>query len=205
LLIALIRHGPTDWNAQHRVQGTIDTPLSDEGRAKMAKLLPPNGFETARPFCSPKLRARQTAELLGIENPTIDARLAEQNWGDWEGMTRAEMLARDGEDAFLRAGGPGLSFRPPGGESTSEVHARVRNFLTDVATTNEDAVAVTHMGVLRACYAIASGWDMSAAMPSDLDLSAALVLSLHGDRVMGIAELNAPLRVRSRPRTDRGA
>ena len=171
----------------------------------MAGLLPPQGFETARPFCSPKLRARQTAELLGLENPTIDARLAEQNWGNWEGMTRAEMLARDGEDAFLRAGGPGLSFRPPGGESTAEVHARVRSFLVEVAKANEDAVAVTHMGVLRACYAIASGWDMSTAMPSNLDLTAALVLSMDDGLIWGISELNAPLRARTTPKTDRGA
>ena len=147
--LALIRHGPTEWNAQHRVQGSVDTPLSEEGRARIAKLLPPEGFETARAYSSPKLRARQTADLLGLENLKIDARLAEQNWGDWEGLTRAEMLARDGENAFIRAGS-GLAFRPPGGESTGELHARVRSFFADAAKLDEDAVAVTHMGVLRA-------------------------------------------------------
>ena len=192
--IALIRHGPTDWNAQKRVQGTIDTPLSAEGEAMMAQLLPPEGFDATRPFSSPKLRARQTAALLGLENPALDARLAEQNWGSWEGLTRAEMLARDGEDAFLRAG-LGLAFRPPGGESTGELHARVQSFLTDAAK-GTDAVAVTHMGVLRAAYVLATDWDMSAPMPAELSLTAALVLSLDGDGVPTIAKLNAPLRLR---------
>ena len=192
--IALIRHGPTDWNAQKRVQGTIDTPLSAEGEAMMAQLLPPEGFDATRPFSSPKLRARQTAALLGLENPALDARLAEQNWGSWEGLTRAEMLARDGEDGFLRAG-LGLAFRPPGGESTGELHARVQSFLTDAAK-GTDAVAVTHMGVLRAAYVLATGWDMSAPMPAELSLTAALVLSLDGDGVPTIAKLNAPLRLR---------
>ena len=192
--IALIRHGPTDWNAQKRVQGTIDTPLSAEGEAMMAQLLPPEGFDATRPFSSPKLRARQTAALLGLENPALDARLAEQNWGSWEGLTRAEMLARDGEDAFLRAG-LGRAFRPPGGESTGELHARVQSFLTDAAK-GTDAVAVTHMGVLRAAYVLASDWDMSAPMPAELSLTAALVLSLDGDGVPTIAKLNAPLRLR---------
>ncbi len=196
MLIALIRHGPTDWNAQHRVQGSIDTPLSDLGRAKMEGLSPPEGFETARPFCSPKLRARQTAQLLGLINPTIDDRLAEQNWGSWEGLTREEMLARDGNDAFERAGGRGLAFRPPDGKSTGELHARLLSFFADIGKSNGNAVAVTHMGVLRAAYALATGWNMSAAMPPDLDLSAALVLSLDAGRLMGIAELNAPLQVR---------
>ena len=192
--IALIRHGPTDWNAQKRVQGTIDTPLSAEGEAMMAQLLPPEGFDATRPFSSPKLRARQTAALLGLENPALDARLAEQNWGSWEGLTRAEMLARDGEDAFLRAG-LGRAFRPPGGESTGELHARVQSFLTDAAK-GTDAVAVTHMGVLRAAYVLATDWDMSAPMPAELSLTAALVLSLDGDGVPTIAKLNAPLRLR---------
>jgi probable phosphoglycerate mutase len=195
LRIALIRHGATDWNAQKRVQGRIDMPLSEEGRAKMARLLPPAGFETARPFCSPQLRARQTAELLGLENSTIDARLVEQNWGDWEGLTREEMLARDGEDAFAHAG-RGLQFRPPGGESTFELQARVQSFLADVAKLAQDAIAVTHMGVLRTAYALATGWNMSTPMPDELDLTAALVLSLDAEGAPKIAELNAPLRVR---------
>lgn len=192
--LALIRHGPTDWNAQKRVQGTVDTPLNAEGEAMMARLLPPEGFEAARPFSSPKLRARQTAALLGLKNPTLDSRLAEQNWGSWEGLTRAEMLARDGEDAFQRAGS-GLAFRPPGGESTGELHGRVQRFLADVAR-GTDAVAVTHMGVLRAAYVLATGWDMSAPMPAGLNLTAALVLSLDGDGTPAIAALNAPLRLR---------
>ena len=193
--IALIRHGPTDWNAQKRVQGSIDMPLSVEGQAKMARLLPPVGFETARPFVSPKLRARQTAALLGLENPKLDARLAEQNWGSWEGLTREEMLARDGADAFARAG-RGLYFRPPGGESTGELQARVASFFADAAKLPQDAVAVTHMGVLRTAYALATGWDMSAPMPDELDLAAALVLALDAAGTATIAELNVPLKVK---------
>ena len=192
--VALIRHGPTEWNAQMRVQGTIETQLSAEGEAMMARLLPPEGFESARPYSSPKLRARQTAALLGLKNPTLDARLAEQNWGTWEGLTRAEMLARDGEDAFLRAG-LGLAFRPPGGESIGELRARAQSFLADVAK-GTDAVAITHMGVLRAAYVMATGWDMSAPMPAELSLTAALVLSLDDDGAPVIAKLNAPLKVK---------
>jgi broad specificity phosphatase PhoE len=193
--IALLRHGPTAWNAEKRVQGTIDTPLSEEGRAKMAGLLPPAGFETARPFSSPKLRARQTANLLGLKNPKLDVRLAEQNWGDWEGMTRTEMLARDGEDAFERSG-RGLAFRPPGGESTGELHVRVLAFFADVAKVDEDAIAVTHMGVLRAAYVLATGWDMSAPMPAELDLTAALILFLAPHGTPSLAAINEPLPAR---------
>lgn len=193
--LCLIRHGPTAWNAEHRVQGSIDIPLSAEGRARMEQLLPPPGFEAAKVYVSPKLRARQTAACLGLKNAKIEPRLVEQNWGDWEGLTRAEMLERDGDDAFVRAGSTsGLAFRPPGGESTGELHARLKSFFEDVAKLNEDAIAVTHMGILRAAYVMATGWDMSAPMPAELDLKAALILRLSPDGTPSIDQLNAPLR-----------
>lgn len=196
--VALLRHGPTEWNAQGRVQGSVDTPLSAEGMARMSGLALPEGFEAARRYCSPKLRTRQTAQCLGIENPILDERLVEQNWGHWEGLTKAGMMARDGDDAFEKAGASrGLEFRPPGGESTGEVHARLRRFLSDIATRNEDAVVVTHLGVLRAAYAIATGWDLSGPMPPALDTKAVLVLNLTPDGTATLAQLNVPLRVKA--------
>ena len=194
--IALLRHGPTGWNALGRIQGHTDIPLSDEGLAKMCRLLPPLPFAQARAFASPLLRARQTAEALGLTGPTLDARLMEQNWGSWEGLSRAEILARDGEDAFARAGLK-LRFRPPGGESTEELHDRVAAFLKDVARDESDAIAVAHMGVLRAAYTLASGWDMGAPMPPDLDISKALILSLTREGVPAIAALNVELPARA--------
>src|SRR5258707_10355824 len=87
LKIALIRHGPTVWNDEGRIQGQMDMPLSEAGRARIAALAPPKGFESARAFSSPLGRATETAKLLGLD-PAIDARLIEHHWGRWEGMTR---------------------------------------------------------------------------------------------------------------------
>jgi probable phosphoglycerate mutase len=196
LRIALLRHGPTGWNALGRIQGHIDIPLSDEGLMKMRGLLPPPSFAEARAYASPLLRARQTAEALGLKNPILDARLMEQNWGRWEGLSRAEILARDGEDAFSRAG-KALAFRPPGGESTQELHDRVAAFLRDAAREQNDAIAVVHLGVLRAAYTLASGWDMTLPMPPDLDISKALILSLTPEGVPAIAQLNVELPARA--------
>ena len=193
--IALIRHGPTAWNAEGRIQGRRDEPLSPEGRARFALLLPPAGFGAARAFVSPLTRAKETAALLGLSTPVVDSRLAEHDWGAWEGMTREEILAHDGDDAFLRAG-RGIEFTPRGGERTADLIARVRAFLSDVAKASQDAIAVTHRGILRSAYAIATGWEMLAPMPDALDLSKALVLSLDDNGKATIAELNVPLRER---------
>ena len=119
----------------------------------------------------------------------------EQNWGSWEGLTREEILARHGADAFVKAGSnQGEAFRPGGGESTGELHARVASFLKDVAQGEGDAVAVAHLGVLRAAYTLATGWDMATPMPAELDVSKILVLSLSKDGVPKIERLQSGLR-----------
>jgi broad specificity phosphatase PhoE len=185
--LALLRHGPTEWNALGKVQGHIDIPLSAEGFAKMASLRLP--FPVSRLYASPLLRARQTVEALGLKDPVLDARLMEQNWGAWEELTRAEILSQHGADAFAKAG-LRESFRPGGGESTGELHARVAAFLKDVAQKESDAIAVAHLGVLRAAYTLATGWDMATPMPTDLDVSKILVLALDPLGKPTIAHLN---------------
>ncbi len=196
--IAFLRHGPTDWNAQGRIQGSIDRPLSAAGRVRMAGLLPPEGFEHARAFTSPLGRARETAALLGFANAVPDARLTEHHWGAWEGLTREEILARDGADAFAAAG-TAIDFTPKSGESTRTLLARVADFIRDVARGDGDAIAITHRGVLRSVYTLATGWDMATAMPEKLDLSAALILAVEADGKPRIAETNVGLRERDCP------
>lgn len=187
--LALLRHGPTDWNAAGRIQGHTDIPLSDAGLAKMAVLRLP--LEVTRVYASPMLRARQTAEALGLAAPIYDVRLMEQNWGSWEGLTRDEIFAHHGADAFVKAGSnQGEAFRPGGGESTGELHARVASFLKDVAESEGAAVAVAHLGVLRAAFTLATGWDMATPMPAGLDVSKILVLALDNDGAPRIEQLN---------------
>jgi broad specificity phosphatase PhoE len=190
--IALLRHGPTEWNERGRVQGHTDIPLSAEGLAKMQRLRPPAPFDTARAFASPLIRARQTAKAFGLSNPVLDARLMEQNWGRWEGLTREEVFGRDGQDAFTKAGLT-VKFNPPGGESTQAVHDRVADFLKDAAQDNSDSIAIAHLGVLRAAYTLASGWDMATPMPAELDISKALVLDVDASGACRIHALNLDL------------
>jgi probable phosphoglycerate mutase len=196
LRIAFIRHGPTAWNDEGRIQGRIDIPLSDAGRRKMSGLRPPAGFESTRAYVSPLARARETARLLGLANAKVDERLSEHDWGSWEGLTREEILARDGDDAFERAG-RGIEFQPDGGESTRALLARVDAFLRDIASGPSDAIVVAHRGILRTAYTLATGWDMTSPMPAKLDLSAALILTLEREGEVKIFELNAPLRPRT--------
>ena len=195
--IAFLRHGPTLWNEDGRIQGRIDMPLSDAGRGKLAILAMPDDFApgSVRCFTSPLVRARQTAAILGFHDPVVDARLSEHDWGDWEGLTREEILARDGKDAFARAGSA-IDFTPKGGEPTRDLLARVAAFLREAARDGSDAVAVTHRGILRSAYTLATGWDMATPMPEKLDLSKILVLSLDGEDSPALAALNLSFTAR---------
>ena len=187
--LAVLRHGPTGWNTEGRIQGHTDIPLSEAGLTRMRGLRLPQEFARARIFSSPSIRARQTAAALSLADPVLDARLMEQNWGRWEGLTTAEVRAQDGEDCFDRAGLK-HQFRPPGGESTAELMARVAGFMRDVAGERHDAVAVAHFGVLRAAYTLATGWAMETIMPEELDVAKILVLTLSPEGTPAIAELN---------------
>jgi broad specificity phosphatase PhoE len=198
LRLALLRHGPTEWNAAGRIQGHTDIALGDAGLAKMAALRLP--IATPRVYSSPMLRTRQTAEALGLKDPILDARLMEQNWGVWEGLTRDEIFARDGADAFVEAGSErGEAFRPGGGESTGELHARVAAFLKDVALGDGDAVAVAHLGVLRAAYTLATGWNMATPMPAELDVSKILLLNLDRQGTPKVEALNVEFAAKTGP------
>lgn len=162
--LVLLRHAMTAWNLEKRVQGRIDQPLCERGRAQLAVLSLPPWLRACRWYCSPLRRARETAELLGVEACEVDAALAEMSWGEWEGEILKPLRRRLGER--MRANeSRGLDFRPPGGESPRQVQARLRPWLRRLAAQPADSAAVTHQGVIRCIYSLSSGWDMRGECP----------------------------------------
>jgi probable phosphoglycerate mutase len=109
---------------------------------------------------SPLARARQTAALLGAGEAPQEARLVEMSWGAWEGMRLDDLRAELGD--LMRAWeAKGLDFCAPEGESPRQVQDRLRPFLAERAAQRTSALAVTHKGVIRALYALATGWEMT--------------------------------------------
>lgn len=156
-MILLARHGETDDNvAPQRVQGTIDTPLNERGRAQARALAAEVRDRGLRAIvCSPQARARETAEIVGAEvglTPRLDARLAESSRGTWEGRLLEDIEREEpGAWAAWQAGGAG--FRFPGGESLGEHQARVLAALREVAAGPSPALVVTHGGSIRVALA----------------------------------------------------
>jgi broad specificity phosphatase PhoE len=144
--LLLVRHGETDWNADGRLQGHTDRPLSDFGRRQARRLADELADEELEAlYASDLLRARETAEIVGerLELPVVlDSDLREKDWGTWEGLTTLE---RDRVE-FV-------------GESTEAHQERTLRALQRIAERHPDGrvVVVTHGGSMRRVQTAAMG------------------------------------------------
>jgi probable phosphoglycerate mutase len=185
IAVAFIRHAPTAWNAEHRLQGRTDVPLSAEGRALASAWRLPEALSGFEAWSSPLGRSRETAALLGL-SPRIDERLIETNLGEWEGQRLADLRKRPG---FVEVERRGLDLAAPGGESIRQVQARLLDWL---GALTRPAVVVSHKGVLRAAYAMATGWTMASKPPQRMT-DASVHLYAWDGATLTLDRLNLPL------------
>jgi len=163
--IYYIRHGETQWNAEGKLQGTQDIPLNDLGRTQavasgeiLARLLASDGHDAASlPYvASPLGRTRLTMELargalnLPAADYSLDDRLREIGYGQWEGLTLPEMQLNDAA-TFASREIDKWSVAAPSGESYASVTLRMREWFDSVLV---DTVAVAHGGTMRALMVV---------------------------------------------------
>ncbi len=190
--LALLRHGETSWTQDKRVQGRTDVALSDRGRAALAALRLPSGWTSASVMSSPLIRCQQSAAALGLQHVTVEPRLIEMDWGDWEGRRLADLRAELGMAMTVNED-RGVDFQPPQGESPRMVLERVRPWLVQCAISEAATVAVTHRGVIRVIFALATGWDMLGRPPVKLDWTALHSFTLDSEGVPSVLQLNIAL------------
>jgi broad specificity phosphatase PhoE len=169
--LLLIRHGESTWNAEHRLQGQADPPLSPLGREQAAALVPFLDGLPERVVSSDLTRAVETAVALGLGGAPTDPRWREIDIGDWAGSTVDEL--DPGEVAAWRRG----ELAPPKAETWADFQARVATAVD--ALRGEDAVVVTHGGCVRAACAHLTGADPRTLAPP---ANASLTVLENGDR-----------------------
>ncbi|QRM54555.1 histidine phosphatase family protein [Sinorhizobium sp. BG8] len=187
MLIYLIRHGQTSWNAEGRLQGQKDIPLNTTGRQQATG----NGValkailgDTAERFdyvSSPLGRTRETMErmlaAMGRDQAAYrtDDRLVEVSFGDWEGHTLSELRQRIPERVKERSRSK-WDFIPPGdnAESYEILSWRVGSWLREV---NRPTVCVSHGGVFRAIFKL-----------HGMDPAEAAGIPIHQDRILKLDE-----------------
>ncbi|HEV7414876.1 histidine phosphatase family protein [Tianweitania sediminis] len=176
-LCYIVRHGQTDWNAEHRLQGQADRDINETGRSQATN----NGLRlkdlvsdpaTFDFVASPMLRTRHTMErvrtAMGLDprGYRTDPRLMELNFGDWQGFTFAELEQRT----------PGLraarnrdkwNYVPPGdgAESYAMLTQRIASWLPEIA---QPTICVAHGGVIRALFRLLDAADEEEASRMDV-------------------------------------
>lgn len=192
MLIYMIRHGQTDWNAEGRLQGQKDIGLNDTGRAQarqngrtLRTLLGPE--PTAFDFvASPLARTRETMQLarseIGLEPLAYrtDDRLVELSFGDWEGHTLDEIRAV-APDRLKARSRQKWSFIPPGkdAESYEILSWRIGAWLQSV---EKPTVCVSHGGVVRSVLKLIGGWNELDAAKCDIPQDRVLIIDRDAGR-----------------------
>ena len=152
--LILVRHGESEWNRAGRLQGRVNSPLTDLGinqakaiREYLSGILLNQQLEI---YTSPLDRALQTAEIIaqGIEYPSrkiiIEERLNDFNVGEISGTFGWDKVAEIfPEQAQLRLQDP-MRFHPSGGESGAEFEARLRSLLEDLKDDGTLKLMVSH-------------------------------------------------------------
>ena len=152
--LILVRHGESEWNRAGRIQGQVNSPLTDLGinqakatRDYLSGILLNQQLEI---YTSPLDRALQTAEIIaqGIEYPSrkiiIEERLNDFNVGEISGTFGWDKVAEIfPEQAQLRLQDP-MRFHPSGGESGAEFEARLRSLLEDLMDDGTLKLMVSH-------------------------------------------------------------
>jgi probable phosphoglycerate mutase len=189
--LALIRHGPTGWNQEKRLQGHADRPLSPEGEEKISHWSVPAEFRGFKWVVSPLTRAKQTAAALNLTVETEPA-IIEMDWGAWEGQTIEELRVIYG-DEIRRRTEMGLDLRPHDGESPRDVRDRVGAWAAKIGKFGQPTGAVAHRGVIRALLSLATGWEMIGKPPHKMDWASLHLFEVAPDGIVSVARLNISL------------
>ena len=144
LQLVLVRHGETEWSRDKKHTGRTDIPLTEKGEGEARAAAPLlEGFEFTRVVASPLSRALETCRLAGLgDRVGTDEDLLEWDYGEYEGITTAEIHETRPDWVLWRDG-------CPGGESPADVGARADAFLASVAGESGDVAVFGHGHMLR--------------------------------------------------------
>ncbi|MGM0396852.1 MAG: histidine phosphatase family protein [Bacillota bacterium] len=155
--IIFIRHGESEDNVEKRFSRDFTT-LTEKGIRQIEgareKLFQ---YEFSRAYVSPLKRTRETLCHLGLEGEE-DERIREMNFGIFTGLTFHEYEKRYPEETKLWMN-DSFNYTIPDGESIVHTYGRVESFMEELMKKNEDAVVVTHEGIIR----LACSWVIGSA------------------------------------------
>jgi len=187
--IWLVRHGETAWSAALRHTGRTDVELTDAGRAAAAALAPRfAGHAFALVCSSPASRSRETARLAGFPDPVVVDDLCERDYGEFEGLTTAEIRDRGPEWRDWNVWTGVL----PGGETPDAAGERARRVLARADAADGDVLLFGHGHQLRILAAVALDLDPACGARLMLDPAHVSVIG-HEREVRALRRWNEPV------------
>ncbi|MGH2713306.1 MAG: histidine phosphatase family protein [Thermoleophilaceae bacterium] len=191
--IVLARHGETEWSRDLRHTGRTDIPLTENGRRQAAILrdaLAGRRFE--RVLSSPLARALETCRLAGLgEQAELSDDLFEWDYGDYEGITTAQIREERASWNLWRDG-------CPGGESAADVGRRADRVIAALEDTEGDAAVFAHGHVLRVLAARWLGLGPEAGALLKLDTGTLSALGYERETRV-VSRWNAPVPGAAQP------
>ncbi len=182
--VLLIRHGETAWNLEGRIQGCLDSPLTQLGEAQARALGERLAAESLDALHSSDLgRTRQTTRPItratGLR-PVFDSAYRERSYGAWEGRIYAD-IQREYPQEYERVLRRDPHAAMPGGESAAQFQDRIVVALTRLASglRGRRVAVVTHGGVLGTMYRHVMGLSFDA--PRNYTIANASINRLHFD------------------------
>lgn len=165
LSLYLLRHGETEFSQEDRFCGRIDPPLTSTGREMASRFASAYGALDWRAIItSTRVRAIESATPLALRTGLVveaDARLDEMFYGDWQGLSKQEIAARDAEYFARWQRDPSIG--PPSGESPHDVSARARAAIQDLLLRRLEGpvLVVSHKALLRILLCHLFGIELS--------------------------------------------
>jgi len=185
--VFVIRHGETEWSLSGQHTGTTDIPLTENGRVLARRLRPVLAKESfGLVLTSPLGRARETCELAGLGGRAVlEPDLKEWNYGEYEGLTSKQIHAKQPGWMVFRDG-------CPGGESPTQVGARVDRVIARIRAETGNVALFAHGHVFRVLVARWIGLSPGAGEHFLLDTATLNILGYYVDSP-AIKVWNAPL------------
>jgi len=183
-LVWVLRHGETEWSRSGRHTSRTEIDLTPEGEAQARQYR--GVVEADLVLCSPRLRARRTAELAGLVPFEVTDDLREWDYGELEGLTSAQI--QETYPGWTIWDGPW-----PGGETAGDVAARADRLLKQVDESGADSVAmVGHGHFSRALAARWVGEEVTVGRWLDLDTGTLSQLGWYKEQPV-LRRWNAPV------------
>lgn len=194
--IVLVRHGATDWNLEHRCQGSSDRDLSAVGLRQAEAIAALLREETIHAVYSSDLqRARRTAELIGEHHRLavqIDRRIRELDHGNLEGLTFDQIKENFG-DFLARWRSEPAELQVPGGERLVDVAERAWLGLNEIVTRHRESdtiVVVSHNFPIVGIVCRITGTHLNAYRNFHLDPCGMSRLRRHRDGSWQVTHVN---------------